>query len=477
MAFDYKRGINIASGFKLQSPKPIDTRFTVDLKTDLDELVQKNAVYSGLLVYCDEDGLTYKYAKDGEWNAIDSLDSLQETLDKYLPLAGGTMTGPVVWDGATDEALDVTQGATEDGYTVSATTEDGKTHKDTITNTADREISVEGANSKSTVKITDEMVSISTGAKDDTAEDPETMKSIVFGHRIKDGADFTAKNTVITMGARNIELKAGTNFELGILEDYAKITFTPATIELGQAATIVALDDGDLLTIKKVKAELEGNADTATKLAKAVNVSVAGAVTSTISTFDGSSDLTINAISVDATMLTGVIPLACIPKGAQERLVTVTDLDAMYALTTEEVQLGDVVRIVDADGNVGSMYYVIDEDKLDSADGYAEFSAGAASSVPVAGVEGLNTWLVSFFANSANGIGDMYATKFIGDLQGNADTATKLAAAVNVTMSGAVTATATTFDGSDDLDLEVTAVSTSALFVPDGDVLILDGNA
>lgn len=89
--------------------------------------------------------------------------------------------------------------------------------------------------------------------------------------------------------------------------------------------------------------------------------------------------------NLDASKITsGTIDIARLPKGSLERLVKVANQAARYALTTDDVQLGDTVQQLDT----GIMYVVTDETKLDSADGYTEFTAGSASSVPWTGVTG-----------------------------------------------------------------------------------------
>lgn len=89
--------------------------------------------------------------------------------------------------------------------------------------------------------------------------------------------------------------------------------------------------------------------------------------------------------NLDASKITsGTIDIARLPKGSLERLIKVADQTARYALTTDDVQLGDTVQQLDT----GVMYVVTDDTKLDSADGYTEFTAGAASSVPWTGVTG-----------------------------------------------------------------------------------------
>lgn len=128
----------------------------------------------------------------------------------------------------------------------------------------------------------------------------------------------------------------------------------------------------------------DGTAAKATALAASHDWSITGAVTAAAVSYDGTNDVVLEATAVDATKLTGTIsadrlptiPLSKIPATAQERVVTVADDTARFALTTSSVQDGDVVRVTDT----GKMYFVVDQTKLNSADGYAEFSAGTASS-------------------------------------------------------------------------------------------------
>lgn len=88
---------------------------------------------------------------------------------------------------------------------------------------------------------------------------------------------------------------------------------------------------------------------------------------------------------IDASKITsGTISIDRLPAGALERLVTVKDQNAMYALTTSTVQLGDTVKRLDT----GMMYVVVDTANLSNAKGYMEYTAGSASSVPWSGVTG-----------------------------------------------------------------------------------------
>lgn len=73
--------------------------------------------------------------------------------------------------------------------------------------------------------------------------------------------------------------------------------------------------------------------------------------------------------------LTGTLPLSAIPASAQERIVTVANEAARFALTSKQVQNGDIVKQTDTK----ILYVVKDETKLNSNVGYEEFTAGTAS--------------------------------------------------------------------------------------------------
>lgn len=88
---------------------------------------------------------------------------------------------------------------------------------------------------------------------------------------------------------------------------------------------------------------------------------------------------------MDASKITtGTIDIARLPAGALERCVVVADDTARFALTKDKVQLGDTVKVTGTE----KMYFVIDETKLSSEDGYTVYTAGSATSVPWSGITG-----------------------------------------------------------------------------------------
>ena len=87
--------------------------------------------------------------------------------------------------------------------------------------------------------------------------------------------------------------------------------------------------------------------------------------------------------SLDASKIaSGTIDIARLPAGALPILKVVGNETERFALTSSDVQVGDTVQQTDT----GLMYYVKDVSKLNSADGYAVYTAGAATSVPWSGI-------------------------------------------------------------------------------------------
>ena len=246
--------------------------------------------------------------------------------------------------------------------------------------------------------------------------------------------------------------------------------------------------------VHPAQTDVTGNAGTATTLQTARNIALSGAVTGTATAFDGSSDITIPTTSVDATKLTGMIPLESIPQSALERLVIVQDDEARFALTSAEVQKGDTVKVNDT----GLLYFVVDDTKLSTSAGYSEYTAGQASSVPWSGITDVPTAFnptshavatTVYGVSSANNYGHARAsttvplvasTASVGneteafargdhvhpaqtDVTGNAGTATALQNARTIALSGAVTGTATEFDGTANITIPVTSVDTTKL--------------
>ena len=130
----------------------------------------------------------------------------------------------------------------------------------------------------------------------------------------------------------------------------------------------------------------KGNADSATKLETERSFSIEGAVKAEAKTFDGTSNVVLEATEVDASKVKGTLPLEVFPPRALETIVYFDDSEdlekedtdptrALFKLTTDDVQNGDTAKGRDS----GRMYLVVDDTKLNSLDGYEEYSAGLAT--------------------------------------------------------------------------------------------------
>lgn len=128
------------------------------------------------------------------------------------------------------------------------------------------------------------------------------------------------------------------------------------------------------------------NVLSATKLSAKRSIALTGGVTGNISTdFSGNVSITTSLANFDASKITsGTINIDRLPKGALERCVIVADDTARFALTTSSVQTGDTVKVT----GTGKMYFVKDDSKLTTEDGYEVYTAGSATSVPWSGITG-----------------------------------------------------------------------------------------
>lgn len=167
------------------------------------------------------------------------------------------------------------------------------------------------------------------------------------------------------------------------------------------------------------KGNLTGNASSANVLTpgRSINVRSGTSGTPGSAKFTGSSDITITIPTLDATTLKGLVPLTSIPQGSLERLVKVANEEARFQLTTEEVQLGDSVLQTDT----GVMYIVVNENNLNSFNGYQEYKAATA----------LNSLEADHATNADNAIEANHAV--------NADNATNATHADNATNSNSAT--------------------------------------
>ena len=177
-----------------------------------------------------------------------------------------------------------------------------------------------------------------------------------------------------------------------------------ASVTPGQYVSGVTVS-GHNVTVTKaaLPTSISGNAGTATKLATARNIAIAGAVSGNAN-FDGSANISISTTlaNIDASKITSgtlnadrlpEIPISKIPAAAIERLYIVESKSAAMMLTIQE---GDVVQI----GSGGPMYFCVSMYAATFETKFKVFTAGAATSVPWSGVTGAPTKLSQFTNDS-----------------------------------------------------------------------------
>lgn len=147
--------------------------------------------------------------------------------------------------------------------------------------------------------------------------------------------------------------------------------------------------NGKVTANSGVVGNLEGNADSATKLSNPITLKVktgvnpdGGEYTATATFQNGNDTPTISIQNINGGLISSPIPLSMVPQAALERLTIVENEQKLKLLTAKDVQTGDTVKIKDT--NI--MYLVVDENKL-SADGavegsmeaFVEYAAGTAA--------------------------------------------------------------------------------------------------
>lgn len=265
--------------------------------------------------------------------------------DRYLQLTGGTVTGSVEFDlGNTDvatEYISLKRGTTE---TKVYQAEDGTT----INIDENRILWLKKVLSSNTSQIVLGTDIIQSPNADSDAAD------IVLAHKI---TDINGEKIATTVGGRT---------------DTLGFKFTEFNLNTGAASFFG--------TAK--------NATTAEALKTAVSIKLTGAVTGSVTTsLNAPVSIATEFTTIPADKITGMISIDNIPREAMPNTVTVQNDEERFALTKEQVQNNDVVIVEGATENdPATMYWVIDDTKLNLPEGYRAFTSSIATAVPWSGV-------------------------------------------------------------------------------------------
>lgn len=265
--------------------------------------------------------------------------------DRYLQLTGGTVTGSVKFDlGNTDAAteyISLKRGTTE---TKVYQTKDGTT-VNIDENRILRLKKILSSNTSQIVLGTD--IIQSPNADSDAAD-------IVLAHKIM---DVNGEKIATTVGGRT---------------DTLGFKFTEYNLNTGAASFLGTAT----------------NATTAEALKTAVSIKLTGAVTGSVTTsLNAPVSIATEFTTIPADKITGMISIDNIPREAMPDTVIVQNDEERFALTKEQVQNNDVVIVEGATENdPATMYWVIDDTKLNLPEGYRAFTSSIATAVPWSGV-------------------------------------------------------------------------------------------
>ncbi len=142
--------------------------------------------------------------------------------------------------------------------------------------------------------------------------------------------------------------------------------------------------------------------------------------------------------NIPASKISGVLSLSNIPAGALERLIPVADDTARFKLTKDNAQNGDVIKVT----TTGKMYFVKDDTKLSTEDGYEVFVAGTAAAVAWTNVTGRPSSMpasdVSAWAKAASKPSYSKSEVGLGNVDNTADSAKSVKYATTAGSANAV---------------------------------------
>ena len=191
----------------------------------------------------------------------------------------------------------------------------------------------------------------------------------------RDKEAFLREKTVQEM-QHNPFLQLGDLVLVAETNSFYEITNEPTRIEVG-----------DFLYAKQLTSNIAGSIDSASRLTTPREIRLSGDIDGSVM-FDGTSNVDIHTTIIDGShthdndtitgidaskIVSGTINIERLPKNAVERLLVVTSDEERLALTKDQIQKGDTVKVT----STKKMYYVTDDSKLNSEEGYVEYLASS----------------------------------------------------------------------------------------------------
>lgn len=200
----------------------------------------------------------------------------------------------------------------------------------------------------------------------------DTALSTSLGEQIEVLRKKIPEDVYITMKVGETEVKANGQSTLELIAG-SNVTLTPDATN--KSITITAKDTTYPMASDSVDGLLSKEDYTTLH-----NLGAAYAPDNSTIVANDQNQLIVN--NVPATKISGVLNISQIPTTALERLYVVANKEALLALTSEQVQNGDTVKVTSyADGSetpISKMFLVVDESKLgtsDAIDAFTEYTA------------------------------------------------------------------------------------------------------
>ena len=463
MAFSDKKGITVASGFKLQAQALLDAREVVATIAERDELVTLNAACAGLKVFVTATKTLYVY--DGSaWTELSKGAAYVHPTtagNKHIP-AGGK-EGQILRWGADGTAV---WGDDKD-----TTYDDATTSKHGLM----------------TAAMVTKLNGIAAGAEVNVQADWNVTDTT-------SDAFIKNKPTKMTADGGNADTVNNLTVETAVPKG---AVFTDTTYEIATAKEAGLIKSGGDVTVQ---------ADGTLKVNEGVAKTTIANITGLQNALDKKVETSLVGAKSGLAQLdsTGKVPASQLPSYVDDVVDCYVSGGKFYA---------EAAHTTEITGETGKIYVDLATLKTYRWSGTAavEISAslalGTTASTAFAGDLGKIAYDHSQAAHApsnaerniivgvkANGkavtvgsdrtvditiptkVSDLSNDSNFIDATANVASATKLQTARNFSIKGGVTAAAVSFDGTKAVELNVTNVSTSVLSIPAGDTLVLNGN-